>query len=110
MRAWLDKITEVDAERRGFLRLAAKGRMTEYELDEALAELEETRDTAEKELEALQRSAERAAELERDKNALLKHSRHGARANRLRDARRTPPRLLDAATLGFGSRGRGTGS
>jgi hypothetical protein len=71
MRAWLDKITEADTERRGFLRLAAKGRMTESELDEALAELEETREIAKKELETLQRSTERAAELERDKDILL---------------------------------------
>jgi hypothetical protein len=72
MKVWLDKITEVDAERRGFLRLAAKGRMTESELDEALVELEETREIVKKELEALQRSVERAAELERDKDILLK--------------------------------------
>jgi hypothetical protein len=37
----------------------------------ALAELEGTREIAKKELEALQRSAERAAELERDKDMLL---------------------------------------
>ena len=54
MKVWLDKIAEVDAERRGFLRLAAKGRMTESELDEALAELEGTCEIAKKELEALQ--------------------------------------------------------
>jgi CBS-domain-containing membrane protein len=45
--------------------------MTESELDEALAELEGTCEIAQKELETLQRSAERAAELERDKDILL---------------------------------------
>jgi hypothetical protein len=49
-----DRITEVDAERLGFLRLAAKDRMTESELDEALAELEGIRELAQKELETLQ--------------------------------------------------------
>jgi hypothetical protein len=49
-----DRITEVDAERLGFLRLAAKDRMTESELDEALAELKGIRELAQKELETLQ--------------------------------------------------------
>ena len=45
--------------------------MTESELDEALAELKGIRELAQKELETLQRSAERAAELERGKDILL---------------------------------------
>ena len=49
-----DRITEVDAERLGFLRLAAKDRMTESELGEALAELEGIHELAQKELETLQ--------------------------------------------------------
>jgi hypothetical protein len=40
---WLDKLAEVDEERRGFLRLAAKGHMTDDELDEELAKLNGTR-------------------------------------------------------------------
>jgi hypothetical protein len=43
MKVWLDKLAEVDAERRGYLKLAAKGSMTNAELDETLAELEKTR-------------------------------------------------------------------
>ena len=35
-----EKLAEVECERRGYQRLAAKGRMTETELDEALAEFE----------------------------------------------------------------------
>ena len=70
-KAWLDKLTEVDQERRGYQRLAAKGRMTNEELDEALAELEETRITAERELEALKSRREHLESLERDKEALL---------------------------------------
>jgi hypothetical protein len=49
-----DRITEVDAERLGFLRLAAKDRMTKSELGEALAELEGIHELAQKELETLQ--------------------------------------------------------
>ena len=39
-KVWLEKLAEVERERRGYQRLAAKGRMTETELDEALAEFE----------------------------------------------------------------------
>jgi hypothetical protein len=45
-KAWLERLAEVDRERRGYLKLAATGRMSEEELDEALAELQETRRTA----------------------------------------------------------------
>jgi site-specific DNA recombinase len=70
---WLDKLAEVDAERRGFLRLAARGSITDHELDEALADLEETRTAAETELAALQNRQEAIEALERDKEALLEY-------------------------------------
>ena len=44
-KAWLEKLAEVYRERRGYQRFAATGRMAEKELDEALAELDETRKT-----------------------------------------------------------------
>ena len=47
--------------------------MSEAELDAALAELEETRATAESELAALQNRQEAIAKLERDKESLLEH-------------------------------------
>jgi site-specific DNA recombinase len=72
VKAWLEKLSEVDQERRGYLRLAAKGRITDEELDEALAELEDTRQTAEEELQTLRSHREVLAQLERDKEALLK--------------------------------------
>jgi hypothetical protein len=72
-KVWLDRLAEVDAERRGYLKLAARGSMTEAELDQALAELDETRATAERELAALQNRREAIAKLERDKEALLEH-------------------------------------
>src|SRR5215218_6556613 len=70
-KVWLEKLSEVDQERRGFLRLAAKGRISDEELDEALAELEDTRETAEKELKAISARREILENLERDKEALL---------------------------------------
>jgi hypothetical protein len=51
--SWLERLSEVEQERRGYLRFAAKGHMTDKELDEALAELEETRMTAVEELAAI---------------------------------------------------------
>jgi hypothetical protein len=70
-KAWLDKLAGVDQECRGFLRLAARGSITDAELDEALAELEETRSIAEHELASLQSEQEAIEALERDKEALL---------------------------------------
>jgi hypothetical protein len=72
-KAWLDKLAEAEAERRGYLRLAARGSITDRELDEALAELEETRSTAEHELATLQNHQEAIEALARDRNALLEH-------------------------------------
>ena len=69
--SWLEKLSEVEQERRGYLRFAAKGHMTDEELDEALAELEETRTTAEQELSAIRGRKEILEELERDRDALL---------------------------------------
>jgi hypothetical protein len=70
---WLDKLAEVDEERRGFLRLAAKGHMTDGELDEELAHLDETRKVAEHELEALRWHRKRVEEMERNRDAVLEH-------------------------------------
>jgi flagellar motility protein MotE (MotC chaperone) len=72
-KAWVEKLAEVDRERRGYLKLAAQGRMTDKELDEALAELGETRETAERELAAIEGRSERLEALERDRDALMEH-------------------------------------
>src|SRR5688500_6932257 len=69
--SWLEKLSEVEQERRGYLRFAAKGHMTDEELDAALAELEETRTTVEEELASIRGRKEILEELERDKDALL---------------------------------------
>ena len=69
-KTWLEKLSEVDQERRGYHRLAAKGRMTEEELNEALLELEEVREAAERELEALKHRQEEVEALERNRDAI----------------------------------------
>ena len=69
--AWLEKLSEVEQERRGYLRLAAKGHMSDDDLGEALAELEETRATTERELAAIRGRQAALEELERDRDALL---------------------------------------
>ena len=61
----------MDQERRGYLRLATKGRMTDEDLDIDLAELEETRRVAERELETLRSYRKRIEQLERDRDTLL---------------------------------------
>ena len=68
---WLEKLSEVEQERRGYLRLAAKGYMTDDDLAEALVELEETRVAAETELRAIRGRKVALEELERDRDALL---------------------------------------
>lgn len=71
VRAWLERLAEADQERRAYLRLAAKGRITEKELDSALAELEEIRRAAERELEALANRRDEIEQLEREREALM---------------------------------------
>lgn len=68
---WSRKMTEVEVERRGYHRLAARGHMTEQELSVALEELDETRETAERELEAARARGEALQRLERDRDALI---------------------------------------
>ena len=51
MNVWLDKLSGLDQERRGYQRLAARGHMTDEELDEVMRELEESCRTIKRELE-----------------------------------------------------------
>ena len=69
----MEKLAELEQERRGYLRLAAKDRMTDAELDGALGELEETREAAEREIAALRGRKEALGALARDRDALLDH-------------------------------------
>jgi hypothetical protein len=69
--SWLENLSEIEQERRGYLRLAAKGHMSDDDLAEALAELDETRATAERELKSIRGRKAALEELERDRDALL---------------------------------------
>jgi site-specific DNA recombinase len=69
--AWIEKQAEVERMRGGYQDLAAKGLMTYEELGEKLERLEDARETAEREIEALRQRQERIELLERDKDALL---------------------------------------
>ena len=68
---WSRKMTEVEVERRGYHRLAAKGHMTDEELAAALSELDEVRETAERELETAWARGEAHRRLEHDRDALM---------------------------------------
>jgi hypothetical protein len=68
---WSRKITEADVERRGYHRLVVKGYMTDEDLSTALSELDEIRETAERELEAARTRGEALERLERDRETLL---------------------------------------
>jgi hypothetical protein len=68
---WSRKMTEVEVERRGYHRLAAKGHMTDEELVAALSELDEVRETAERELETARARGEALRRLEHDRDALM---------------------------------------
>ena len=73
VRTWANKLTELDSKRSGYIDLAAGEIISREELKAKLAQLEEAREIAERELEALRMRQERFEELERDKDALLEH-------------------------------------
>jgi hypothetical protein len=70
-RLWADKLTEVERKRARYQEMAASDLITFDELREKLGELAETRDTAERELEAIRDRSSRLEELERDRDAVL---------------------------------------
>jgi len=70
---WLDRLTDVERRRANFQDMAAEGLITFDELRTKLAALEETRQTARKELAALEGQTERLQALERDRDALLEN-------------------------------------
>ena len=64
-------LSEVEVERRGYHRLAVKGHMTDEELAAALAEVDETRETAVRELEAARARGDALRRLEDDRDSLM---------------------------------------
>jgi hypothetical protein len=63
-RALLEQIAKADAEKDGYIRLAAKGRISEEDLDRYLAELEHRKGTARRELEGLRDRRRMLSELD----------------------------------------------
>jgi len=70
-KAWLDKLTALDRKRGGYLDLAAEGIMDRDELRSMLAELQETRETAERELQAIEEQRERLEQMEHNRDAVM---------------------------------------
>ena len=70
-KAWADRLAEADQRRTKYQEAFAADAMTLPELKARLAELEETRKTAERELATLRGYEERVAALERDRDALI---------------------------------------
>jgi chromosome segregation ATPase len=73
MRAWMEKLVDIDHMRSGYQEQAAKGLMTIDELAARLKELESTRRTADRELAILKDRRESIERLEHDKDLLLDH-------------------------------------
>jgi site-specific DNA recombinase len=72
MAVWLDRLADVERKRSGFQDMAAEGLITFDELRAKLAALEETDQTARRELAALEGRAERLRALEHDREDLLR--------------------------------------
>jgi hypothetical protein len=72
-KTWLEKLSGVKRKRAAFQDMAAEGLIAFDELRTKLADLEETRETAERELTALKGQRESLEQMERDKDAVLEH-------------------------------------
>jgi hypothetical protein len=73
MERWLEEFSEVGRKRTRYQVMAAEGLIDFEELRAQLVALEDTRQTAERELQALQHRTEHLAQLERDRDSLLEH-------------------------------------
>jgi hypothetical protein len=71
MDLWLERLTEADHKRAKFQHAYAEDAITLEDLKARLAELDELRGLAHKELEALRHHEEEIAQLERDRDAAL---------------------------------------
>jgi Recombinase zinc beta ribbon domain len=70
-KAWLERLDALDRKRGGYLDLAAEGIMGRDELRAKLADLQEARQTVERELAALEGRKERLEQMERDRDVLM---------------------------------------
>lgn len=95
-RLWLDKLAEADRKRSGFQYMVAEGLITFDELRAKLAALEETQETAWRELEALSQRQEEIEALEHDRDAMLASYTRMVGGLRQAHLRAAPPHLQDA--------------
>jgi len=70
---WLESIAAAERKRSGFQDMAAEGLITLEELREKLAGLDELRETAERELRAIEGRKDALRQLEQDRDALIEH-------------------------------------
>jgi DNA repair ATPase RecN len=73
MDIWLEKLSEADRKRIKFQHAYAEDAITLNDLKARLAELEELRELAQRELEALRHHEQELARLEDDRDAVLEH-------------------------------------
>jgi site-specific DNA recombinase len=72
-RTWLERLAALDRKRSGYLDLAAEGIMDRDELRAKLAELQEDRETAEREIAAIEGRREQLQQMERDRETVMEH-------------------------------------
>jgi hypothetical protein len=72
-KVWFERLAALDRKRGGYLDLAAEGIMDRDELRAKLAELQEDRETAEREIAAIEGRRERLEQMERDRDTLMEH-------------------------------------
>jgi site-specific DNA recombinase len=70
---WLDIIAAAERKRSGFQDMAAEGLITLEELREKLADLDDLRETAERELRAIEGRKDALRQLEQDRDSLVAH-------------------------------------
>jgi site-specific DNA recombinase len=73
IKVWLEKLAALDRKRSGYLDLAAEGILEREELRAKLAELQEARETVEKELRVIEGRKDHVQQLEHDRDALMEH-------------------------------------
>jgi len=73
VRVWLERLSALDRKRDGYLDLAAEGIMGRNELRIKIAELEEDRELAEREIAAIEGRRQRLDQMERERVAVMEY-------------------------------------
>jgi site-specific DNA recombinase len=72
-KVWFERLAALDRKRGGYLDLAAEGIMDRDELRVKLAELQEDRERANREIAAIEGRRERLEQMERDRDTIMEH-------------------------------------